>query len=202
MNTPHFLTIKGVEVNAGQTASFHCTVNGRKRDNFRLWLQVRSLIIFDRLFTAFSWIKHLFHFINSLKIWKKKSTGLLNPIPQFSFRNFPQWLGGLQTNRLLVCATHLLALILQIRTSIKRTSLDIMFFTTHEFLCCFYNLDIWTLSGVYHTQSGRDTAVSTWSVGARRRVKVLCQTLRHFNKHILISTGAGKQTQNEVPRRH
>uniref|UniRef100_A0A8D3DVG3 protein-tyrosine-phosphatase n=1 Tax=Scophthalmus maximus TaxID=52904 RepID=A0A8D3DVG3_SCOMX len=42
MNTPHFLTIKGVEVNAGQTASFHCTVNGRKRDNFRLWLQVRD----------------------------------------------------------------------------------------------------------------------------------------------------------------
>ncbi|XP_030219946.1 receptor-type tyrosine-protein phosphatase mu isoform X6 [Gadus morhua] len=39
MNTPHFLTIKGVEVNAGQTASFHCTVNGRKRDNFHLWLQ-------------------------------------------------------------------------------------------------------------------------------------------------------------------
>ncbi|KAM7400249.1 hypothetical protein PAMA_004786 [Pampus argenteus] len=30
---------QGVEVNAGQTASFHCTVNGRKRDNFRLWLQ-------------------------------------------------------------------------------------------------------------------------------------------------------------------
>lgn len=42
VNTPHFLTIKGVEVNAGQTASFHCTVNGRKRDNFRLWLQVRK----------------------------------------------------------------------------------------------------------------------------------------------------------------
>uniref|UniRef100_A0A7N6C0Q7 protein-tyrosine-phosphatase n=1 Tax=Anabas testudineus TaxID=64144 RepID=A0A7N6C0Q7_ANATE len=42
VNTPHFLTIKGVEVNAGQTASFHCTVNGRKRDNFRLWLQVRA----------------------------------------------------------------------------------------------------------------------------------------------------------------
>ncbi|XP_061694525.1 receptor-type tyrosine-protein phosphatase mu-like isoform X8 [Syngnathoides biaculeatus] len=39
MNTPHFLTIKGVEVNARQTASFHCTVNGRKRDSFRLWLQ-------------------------------------------------------------------------------------------------------------------------------------------------------------------
>ncbi|XP_028974857.2 receptor-type tyrosine-protein phosphatase mu isoform X3 [Esox lucius] len=39
MNTPHFLTIKGVEVNAGQTAAFHCTVNGRQRDNFNLWLQ-------------------------------------------------------------------------------------------------------------------------------------------------------------------
>lgn len=45
VNTPHFLTIKGVEVNAGQTASFHCTVNGRKRDNFRLWLQVRSIFL-------------------------------------------------------------------------------------------------------------------------------------------------------------
>ncbi|XP_055007338.1 receptor-type tyrosine-protein phosphatase mu [Boleophthalmus pectinirostris] len=43
MNTPHFLTIKGVEVNAGQSASFHCTVNGRKRDNFRLWLQLLQL---------------------------------------------------------------------------------------------------------------------------------------------------------------
>lgn len=43
VNTPHFLTIKGVEVNAGQTASFHCTVNGRKKDNFRLWLQVRLI---------------------------------------------------------------------------------------------------------------------------------------------------------------
>uniref|UniRef100_H3DBL9 Receptor-type tyrosine-protein phosphatase kappa n=1 Tax=Tetraodon nigroviridis TaxID=99883 RepID=H3DBL9_TETNG len=43
MNTPHFLTIKGVEVNAGQTASFHCTVNGRKRDNFRLWLQQQGI---------------------------------------------------------------------------------------------------------------------------------------------------------------
>uniref|UniRef100_A0A6Q2Z8T5 protein-tyrosine-phosphatase n=1 Tax=Esox lucius TaxID=8010 RepID=A0A6Q2Z8T5_ESOLU len=39
VNTPHFLTIKGVEVNAGQTAAFHCTVNGRQRDNFNLWLQ-------------------------------------------------------------------------------------------------------------------------------------------------------------------
>uniref|UniRef100_A0A8K9VB52 protein-tyrosine-phosphatase n=1 Tax=Oncorhynchus mykiss TaxID=8022 RepID=A0A8K9VB52_ONCMY len=39
LNTPHFLTIKGVEVNAGQTAAFHCTVNGRQRDNFNLWLQ-------------------------------------------------------------------------------------------------------------------------------------------------------------------
>ncbi|KAK9980364.1 hypothetical protein ABG768_013729 [Culter alburnus] len=39
MNTPHFLHIKGVEVNAGQTATFHCTVNGEWRDNFNLWLQ-------------------------------------------------------------------------------------------------------------------------------------------------------------------
>ncbi|XP_059357007.1 receptor-type tyrosine-protein phosphatase mu-like isoform X2 [Carassius carassius] len=39
MNTPHFLHIKGVEVNAGQTATFLCTVNGEWRDNFNLWLQ-------------------------------------------------------------------------------------------------------------------------------------------------------------------
>uniref|UniRef100_A0AAY4CYE0 Receptor-type tyrosine-protein phosphatase kappa n=1 Tax=Denticeps clupeoides TaxID=299321 RepID=A0AAY4CYE0_9TELE len=39
MNTPHFQTIKGVEVNAGQTATFHCTVNGLHKDNFNLWLQ-------------------------------------------------------------------------------------------------------------------------------------------------------------------
>ncbi|XP_031415704.2 receptor-type tyrosine-protein phosphatase mu-like isoform X5 [Clupea harengus] len=39
MNTPHFQTIKGVEVNAGQTATFHCTVNGLHKDNFYLWLQ-------------------------------------------------------------------------------------------------------------------------------------------------------------------
>uniref|UniRef100_A0A8C1W1F8 protein-tyrosine-phosphatase n=1 Tax=Cyprinus carpio TaxID=7962 RepID=A0A8C1W1F8_CYPCA len=39
MNTPHFLHIKGVEVNAGQSATFHCTVNGEWRDNFNLWLQ-------------------------------------------------------------------------------------------------------------------------------------------------------------------
>uniref|UniRef100_A0A8B9RFA2 protein-tyrosine-phosphatase n=1 Tax=Astyanax mexicanus TaxID=7994 RepID=A0A8B9RFA2_ASTMX len=39
MTTPHFLHIKGVEVNAGQTATFHCTVNGEWRDNFNLWLQ-------------------------------------------------------------------------------------------------------------------------------------------------------------------
>ncbi|XP_056326044.1 receptor-type tyrosine-protein phosphatase mu-like [Danio aesculapii] len=39
MNTPHFLHIKGVEVNAGQTATFHCTVNGEWRDSFNLWLQ-------------------------------------------------------------------------------------------------------------------------------------------------------------------
>uniref|UniRef100_A0A8C2IGJ8 Receptor-type tyrosine-protein phosphatase kappa n=1 Tax=Cyprinus carpio TaxID=7962 RepID=A0A8C2IGJ8_CYPCA len=41
MNTPHFLHIKGVEVNAGQTATFLCTVNGEWRDSFNLWLQVR-----------------------------------------------------------------------------------------------------------------------------------------------------------------
>ncbi|XP_062843495.1 receptor-type tyrosine-protein phosphatase mu-like isoform X1 [Trichomycterus rosablanca] len=39
MTTPHFLHIKGVEVNAGQTATFHCTVNGEWRDSFHLWLQ-------------------------------------------------------------------------------------------------------------------------------------------------------------------
>ncbi|XP_051990005.1 receptor-type tyrosine-protein phosphatase mu-like isoform X4 [Xyrauchen texanus] len=39
IDTPHFLHIKGVEVNAGQTATFHCTVNGEWRDNFNLWLQ-------------------------------------------------------------------------------------------------------------------------------------------------------------------
>ncbi|XP_016362888.1 receptor-type tyrosine-protein phosphatase mu-like, partial [Sinocyclocheilus anshuiensis] len=39
MNTPHFLHSKGVEVNAGQTAMFHCTVNGEWRDSFNLRLQ-------------------------------------------------------------------------------------------------------------------------------------------------------------------
>ncbi|XP_029935740.1 protein tyrosine phosphatase receptor type Ma [Myripristis murdjan] len=39
MSTPHFLHIKGVEVNAGQTASFHCTVNGRPSSSITLWLQ-------------------------------------------------------------------------------------------------------------------------------------------------------------------
>uniref|UniRef100_A0A3Q3VQS2 protein-tyrosine-phosphatase n=1 Tax=Mola mola TaxID=94237 RepID=A0A3Q3VQS2_MOLML len=37
--TPHFLHIKGVEVNAGQTATFHCTVNGRPQSNLLLYLQ-------------------------------------------------------------------------------------------------------------------------------------------------------------------
>uniref|UniRef100_A0A8C1PCL6 Protein-tyrosine-phosphatase n=1 Tax=Cyprinus carpio TaxID=7962 RepID=A0A8C1PCL6_CYPCA len=41
VNTPHFLHIKGVEVNAGQTATFLCTLNGEWRDSFNLWLQVR-----------------------------------------------------------------------------------------------------------------------------------------------------------------
>ncbi|XP_061569726.1 receptor-type tyrosine-protein phosphatase mu-like isoform X7 [Cololabis saira] len=39
MSTPHFLHIKGVEVNAGQTASFQCTVNGRPQSNLLLHLQ-------------------------------------------------------------------------------------------------------------------------------------------------------------------
>ncbi|XP_062271173.1 receptor-type tyrosine-protein phosphatase mu-like [Scomber scombrus] len=39
MSTPHFLHIKGVEVNAGQTATFQCTVNGRPQSNLLLHLQ-------------------------------------------------------------------------------------------------------------------------------------------------------------------
>uniref|UniRef100_A0A8C9Z4B3 Protein tyrosine phosphatase receptor type M n=1 Tax=Sander lucioperca TaxID=283035 RepID=A0A8C9Z4B3_SANLU len=39
LSTPHFLHIKGVEVNAGQTAAFHCTVNGRPQSNLLLYLQ-------------------------------------------------------------------------------------------------------------------------------------------------------------------
>ncbi|XP_041670696.1 receptor-type tyrosine-protein phosphatase mu-like isoform X6 [Cheilinus undulatus] len=39
LSTPHFLHIKGVEVNAGQTATFHCTVNGRPQSNLLLYLQ-------------------------------------------------------------------------------------------------------------------------------------------------------------------
>ncbi|CAL8312664.1 unnamed protein product [Merluccius merluccius] len=38
-STPHFLHIKGVEVNARQTASFQCTVNGQPQSNTHLWLQ-------------------------------------------------------------------------------------------------------------------------------------------------------------------
>uniref|UniRef100_A0A8C1RJZ9 protein-tyrosine-phosphatase n=1 Tax=Cyprinus carpio TaxID=7962 RepID=A0A8C1RJZ9_CYPCA len=33
--------VEEIEVNAGQSATFHCTVNGEWRDNFNLWLQVR-----------------------------------------------------------------------------------------------------------------------------------------------------------------
>lgn len=44
------------------------------------------------------------------------------------------------------------------------------------------------------------TLSHVWSVRARRQVKVLCQVLHHFNKHVLISTRAGKQTLSEVPR--
>ncbi|XP_056868883.1 receptor-type tyrosine-protein phosphatase mu-like isoform X3 [Takifugu flavidus] len=39
MGAPHFLHIKGVEVNAGQTATFHCTVNGRPQSDLLLYLQ-------------------------------------------------------------------------------------------------------------------------------------------------------------------
>uniref|UniRef100_A0A6Q2YWL4 protein-tyrosine-phosphatase n=1 Tax=Esox lucius TaxID=8010 RepID=A0A6Q2YWL4_ESOLU len=40
VSTPHFLHIKGVEVNARQTATFQCTVNGRPQESHNLWLQV------------------------------------------------------------------------------------------------------------------------------------------------------------------
>uniref|UniRef100_A0A671S5U9 protein-tyrosine-phosphatase n=1 Tax=Sinocyclocheilus anshuiensis TaxID=1608454 RepID=A0A671S5U9_9TELE len=41
VNTPHFLHIKSVEVNARQTATFQCTINGQPKDhvNYKLWLQ-------------------------------------------------------------------------------------------------------------------------------------------------------------------
>ncbi|XP_047423774.1 receptor-type tyrosine-protein phosphatase mu-like isoform X3 [Mugil cephalus] len=39
MATPHFLHIKGVDVNAGQTAAFHCTINGRPQPGHLLYLQ-------------------------------------------------------------------------------------------------------------------------------------------------------------------
>uniref|UniRef100_A0AAQ4PJE8 protein-tyrosine-phosphatase n=1 Tax=Gasterosteus aculeatus aculeatus TaxID=481459 RepID=A0AAQ4PJE8_GASAC len=39
VSTPHFLHIKGVEVNAGQTAAFQCTVNGSPQSNLLLHLQ-------------------------------------------------------------------------------------------------------------------------------------------------------------------
>ncbi|XP_029385496.1 protein tyrosine phosphatase receptor type Ma [Echeneis naucrates] len=42
INTPHFLHIKGVEVNAGQTATFHCTINRRPQSNLLLYLQVMA----------------------------------------------------------------------------------------------------------------------------------------------------------------
>ncbi|XP_051909946.1 receptor-type tyrosine-protein phosphatase mu-like isoform X5 [Hippocampus zosterae] len=41
-SAPHFLHIKGVEVNAGQAAIFACTVSGRPRDDVRLLLQGAS----------------------------------------------------------------------------------------------------------------------------------------------------------------
>ncbi|KAM4718761.1 protein tyrosine phosphatase receptor type Ma isoform 5-T5 [Anableps anableps] len=39
MSTPHPLHIKGVEVNAGQTATFQCTVNGQPQSHLLLYLQ-------------------------------------------------------------------------------------------------------------------------------------------------------------------
>ncbi|XP_053476551.1 receptor-type tyrosine-protein phosphatase mu-like [Ictalurus furcatus] len=41
MSTPHFQYINGVEVNARQTATLHCTINGQPKDhvNYKLWLQ-------------------------------------------------------------------------------------------------------------------------------------------------------------------
>ncbi|XP_041923021.1 protein tyrosine phosphatase receptor type Ma isoform X10 [Alosa sapidissima] len=41
MSTPHFMHIKGVEVNARQSATFSCTINGQPKDHasYKLWLQ-------------------------------------------------------------------------------------------------------------------------------------------------------------------
>uniref|UniRef100_A0A3Q2PK39 Receptor-type tyrosine-protein phosphatase mu-like n=1 Tax=Fundulus heteroclitus TaxID=8078 RepID=A0A3Q2PK39_FUNHE len=39
VSTPHPLHIKGVEVNAGQTATFQCTVNGQPQSHLFLYLQ-------------------------------------------------------------------------------------------------------------------------------------------------------------------
>ncbi|KAF4090042.1 hypothetical protein AMELA_G00045150 [Ameiurus melas] len=41
MSTPYILNIKTIEVNARQTATFHCTINGQPKDhvNYKLWLQ-------------------------------------------------------------------------------------------------------------------------------------------------------------------
>ncbi|XP_077411182.1 receptor-type tyrosine-protein phosphatase mu-like [Vanacampus margaritifer] len=41
-SAPHFLHIKGVEVNAGQAAMFACTVSGRPRNDVHLFLQGAS----------------------------------------------------------------------------------------------------------------------------------------------------------------
>uniref|UniRef100_A0A8D2Q8A6 protein-tyrosine-phosphatase n=1 Tax=Varanus komodoensis TaxID=61221 RepID=A0A8D2Q8A6_VARKO len=60
-NTPHFLRVQSVEVNAGQFATFHCTASGRTVQGNRLWLQgllvrdapVKDMKIFnDRRFVA------------------------------------------------------------------------------------------------------------------------------------------------------
>uniref|UniRef100_A0A8D2Q8N9 protein-tyrosine-phosphatase n=1 Tax=Varanus komodoensis TaxID=61221 RepID=A0A8D2Q8N9_VARKO len=56
-NTPHFLRVQSVEVNAGQFATFHCTASGRTVQGNRLWLQSNALtadmkIFNDRRFVA------------------------------------------------------------------------------------------------------------------------------------------------------
>uniref|UniRef100_A0A670ZM14 protein-tyrosine-phosphatase n=1 Tax=Pseudonaja textilis TaxID=8673 RepID=A0A670ZM14_PSETE len=54
-NTPHFLRLQSVEVNAGQFATFHCTANGRTIQGNKLWLQVILVdmkIFNDRRFVA------------------------------------------------------------------------------------------------------------------------------------------------------
>lgn len=87
-------------------------------------------------------------------------------------------------------------------TYIDVGSVDAVYFIWHSSL----ELTLFWAAKVVHLAditlpAPRLSALShVWSVGAWRRVKVLCQVLHHFNKHVLISTGAGKQTLSELPR--